>query len=265
MDLEPGGKTALVTGASRGIGASIAQELAREGVQVCLAARDTAKLDEVAASIAAISGSNRTAVIAGDLREPDSGAGGGRCRGRRVRPARHPGEQRRCHQARRLLHAHRGRLAGRLRAEVPRLRAHHARRLAASARNPRLHRQHRRRRLARRFRRVHHRRLGQRRAAELHQGDGGYRHEGRRAGERDQPRPDRDRTLRPQHRARDASCTASPPASRPSPTCCHRMAASRASAGRRRSAGSPPIWPRTRPTTSRAASSTSTAAQHASL
>ena len=49
MDLNLGGKTALVTGASRGIGASIAQELAREGVHVCLAARDRARLDEVAA------------------------------------------------------------------------------------------------------------------------------------------------------------------------------------------------------------------------
>ena len=70
MDLSLSGKTALVTGASRGIGAAIARELAREGVRVCLAARDQAKLDEVAASIAAISGSNHTTVMAGDLREP---------------------------------------------------------------------------------------------------------------------------------------------------------------------------------------------------
>ena len=70
MDLNLKGKTALVTGASRGIGAAIACELAREGVAVCLAARDREKLDEVAASIGAISGSNRTTAIAGDLREP---------------------------------------------------------------------------------------------------------------------------------------------------------------------------------------------------
>ena len=70
MDLNLNGKTALVTGASRGIGASIARELAREGVRVCLTARDATKLDEVAASVAAISGSNRTAIIACDLREP---------------------------------------------------------------------------------------------------------------------------------------------------------------------------------------------------
>ena len=70
MDLNLKGKTALVSGASRGIGASIAQELAREGVHVCLAARDRARLDAVAGNIAALSGSNRTTVIAGDLREP---------------------------------------------------------------------------------------------------------------------------------------------------------------------------------------------------
>jgi 3-oxoacyl-[acyl-carrier protein] reductase len=70
MELGLSGKVALVTGASRGIGASIAAELAREGVQVCLAARDKAKLDEVASGIAAISGSNRTAVITGDLSRP---------------------------------------------------------------------------------------------------------------------------------------------------------------------------------------------------
>jgi len=70
MELGLRGKVALVTGASRGIGASIAAELAREGVQVCLAARDKARLDEIAGGIAAISGNNRTAVIAGDLRQP---------------------------------------------------------------------------------------------------------------------------------------------------------------------------------------------------
>jgi NAD(P)-dependent dehydrogenase (short-subunit alcohol dehydrogenase family) len=70
MDLNLSGKVALVTGASRGIGASIAIELAREGVQVCLAARDKTKLDQVAGSIAAINRSNRTAVVAGDLRDP---------------------------------------------------------------------------------------------------------------------------------------------------------------------------------------------------
>ena len=44
MDLGLRGKAALVTGASRGLGEAIALELAAEGVQVCLAARDAAKL-----------------------------------------------------------------------------------------------------------------------------------------------------------------------------------------------------------------------------
>jgi NAD(P)-dependent dehydrogenase (short-subunit alcohol dehydrogenase family) len=69
MDLNLEGKTALVTGASRGIGAAIAQELAREGVRVCLAARDKAKLEEVAARI---SGKDSSAIVALDLREPSS-------------------------------------------------------------------------------------------------------------------------------------------------------------------------------------------------
>jgi NAD(P)-dependent dehydrogenase (short-subunit alcohol dehydrogenase family) len=47
------GKTALVTGASRGIGKAIAQELAAEGANVVLASRKQEALDEVAAEIRA--------------------------------------------------------------------------------------------------------------------------------------------------------------------------------------------------------------------
>jgi NAD(P)-dependent dehydrogenase (short-subunit alcohol dehydrogenase family) len=70
MDLGLKGKVALVTGASGGIGTGIATELAREGVDLCLTARDRSKLEEVAGAIAKISG-RRTAVHAGDVREPE--------------------------------------------------------------------------------------------------------------------------------------------------------------------------------------------------
>jgi 3-oxoacyl-[acyl-carrier protein] reductase len=64
------GKTAIITGASRGIGKSIAQRLAREGASVVLAARDAAALAEVAAEIRGAGG--HAEVIALDLRIPES-------------------------------------------------------------------------------------------------------------------------------------------------------------------------------------------------
>jgi NAD(P)-dependent dehydrogenase (short-subunit alcohol dehydrogenase family) len=71
MELGLNGKVAVVTGASRGLGAAIAVELAREGVHLCLAARDQAKLDEVAAT--ATAGTQvRAVTIAADLRQPAS-------------------------------------------------------------------------------------------------------------------------------------------------------------------------------------------------
>ncbi|HEY1935953.1 MAG TPA: SDR family oxidoreductase [Acetobacteraceae bacterium] len=72
MELGLGGKGAVITGASRGIGAAIAAELAREGVHVCLVARDAAKLREVATRLA--NAGVKTAVHPGDLREPETAA-----------------------------------------------------------------------------------------------------------------------------------------------------------------------------------------------
>jgi NAD(P)-dependent dehydrogenase (short-subunit alcohol dehydrogenase family) len=70
MDLDLKGKVALITGASGGIGTGIATELAREGVDLCLTARDRSKLEKVAGAIAKISG-RHPAVHAGDLHEPE--------------------------------------------------------------------------------------------------------------------------------------------------------------------------------------------------
>jgi len=59
-------RTALVTGASRGIGKACAEALAEAGARVILAARDTAKLEEVAAGIPG------STVVQIDLASPES-------------------------------------------------------------------------------------------------------------------------------------------------------------------------------------------------
>jgi NAD(P)-dependent dehydrogenase (short-subunit alcohol dehydrogenase family) len=69
MELELNGKVALVTGANRGIGAAIATELAREGMHLCLVARDSAKLREVADSLAKTANID-VHVLSADLRDP---------------------------------------------------------------------------------------------------------------------------------------------------------------------------------------------------
>lgn len=65
------GKTAIVTGASRGIGKSIALRLARDGANVVLAARDAGALAEVTGEIRKAGGASE--FIALDLRTMESG------------------------------------------------------------------------------------------------------------------------------------------------------------------------------------------------
>jgi 3-oxoacyl-[acyl-carrier protein] reductase len=66
MELEISGKTALVTGASRGIGRAVAAALAREGARVAMASRSRARLTEAAAEI-----EGETAVLVADTSDLD--------------------------------------------------------------------------------------------------------------------------------------------------------------------------------------------------
>src|SRR5262245_49158592 len=65
MDLQLAGKTAIVTGGSRGIGKAVALELAREGVDVALLARNVETLHASAAFIAEDTG-RRVVPVVGD-------------------------------------------------------------------------------------------------------------------------------------------------------------------------------------------------------
>ncbi len=71
MDLQLKGKTALVTGASSGIGRGIALALGAEGVRLAIAARRRNLLDELAGEVAAL-GAPRPAVIECDMMREDA-------------------------------------------------------------------------------------------------------------------------------------------------------------------------------------------------
>jgi NAD(P)-dependent dehydrogenase (short-subunit alcohol dehydrogenase family) len=64
MDLELAGKTAIVTGGSRGIGKAIAHELAREGVDVAIVARNADDLKAAAAELAEATGRRIVPLVA---------------------------------------------------------------------------------------------------------------------------------------------------------------------------------------------------------
>ena len=64
MDLELQGKTALITGGSKGIGKAIAIALAEEGVDVAIAARSQDTLDEAAEEIRSATGRKVVAISA---------------------------------------------------------------------------------------------------------------------------------------------------------------------------------------------------------
>jgi 3-oxoacyl-[acyl-carrier protein] reductase len=69
MNLGLAGKVGLVTGASRGIGRAVAQELAAEGMRLALVARSRDLLEELAASLPV-----ETLVVAIDLRDAQAPA-----------------------------------------------------------------------------------------------------------------------------------------------------------------------------------------------
>jgi 3-oxoacyl-[acyl-carrier protein] reductase len=70
MDLKLDGKTAIVTGASRGLGFAVAQGLLVEGCWVVINGRDKTRLDSAAETLHSITG-GKVFPLAGDVTHPD--------------------------------------------------------------------------------------------------------------------------------------------------------------------------------------------------
>jgi 3-oxoacyl-[acyl-carrier protein] reductase len=69
MDLGLGGRVAIVTGASKGLGLGVARALAAEGAKLVLCARDAERLEAAAGQLA-----TETATVAADVTDPDTPA-----------------------------------------------------------------------------------------------------------------------------------------------------------------------------------------------
>ena len=69
MDLQLKGRTAIVTGASTGIGRAIASTLAAEGVKMAVVARRRELLEQLAQEIVA-AGGTKPAIIVADMMAP---------------------------------------------------------------------------------------------------------------------------------------------------------------------------------------------------
>lgn len=71
MDLELKGKTAIITGGSRGIGKAVGREFALEGVKVALVARGQEALEETARELSEETGGDFITIVA-DMGDPES-------------------------------------------------------------------------------------------------------------------------------------------------------------------------------------------------